>query len=68
MLLAEAVIYACENVNHQLVGDELSVVDKSLGSLAEFCSVLDFSAEHVTSRDMVEAILLDHKVALCALT
>ena len=67
VLLAEAVVYACEDINHKLIGDKLAVVNKSLGCLAKLCSVLDFVAEHVTSRDMVEAILLDHKVALGAL-
>ena len=67
MLLAEAVIHTCKDVDHQLVGDELSVVNEALGCLAKFCSVLDLVAENVACRDVVETILLNHQVALSAL-
>ena len=67
MLFAEAVIHTCEDVYHQLVWDELSVVDKAFSSLAKFCFVLDFVAKNVACRDVVETILLNHQVALSAL-
>lgn len=67
VLLAEIVVDAGKNVNHEFVGDELAVVDVALGCLAELGAVLDFAAQHVAGGDMVEAILLDHEVALCAL-
>ena len=47
VLLAEAIIHTCEDVDHQLVGDELSVVNEALGSLAKFCSVLNLTTENV---------------------
>ena len=66
MLLAETVVNTGEDINHQFIGDELSVVDIAFGCLAQFCSVLDLAAEHVARRDVVETILLNHLVALRA--
>ena len=67
MLLAEAVVNTCKNVYHQRVRYELSVVNVSLGCLAQLRAVLYLIAQHVTGRNMVESILLDHQVTLCAL-
>ena len=48
MLLAEAVVNTGEDVHHEVVGDELTIVYKALGGLAKFCTILDFVAENVT--------------------
>ena len=68
MLLAERVVYAGENVYHQLVRNELTLVDVSLGSLAKFSFVFDLISEHVTSRDVSQSVLPDKEIALCALS
>ena len=35
------------HVDHQFVGDELTLVDIRLGCLAKFCSVFDFATKHI---------------------
>ena len=67
VFLAEGVVNAGEDVHHQVVGDELPLVDISLGGLAEVSAVLDFAAQHVARGDMPQAVLLDHEIALGAL-
>ena len=67
MLLAEAVVHACEDAYHKLIGYELAVVDVSLGGLAQLGAVLYLGTQHVARGDMVEPVLLDHQIALCAL-
>ena len=64
MLLAERVVYAGKNINHQLVRDQLTLVDKLLGSLTQFGIVLNLITEHVACGDMSQSVLLDHLVAL----
>ena len=68
VLLAKAVVYAGKNVNHEFVRNKLTIVNKTLGSLAKLCAILDFATKNVACRDMVETILLNHKVALCTFT
>ena len=68
VFLAKAVVYAGKNVNHEFVRDKLTIVNKTLGSLAKLCAILDFATKNVACRDMVETILLNHKVALCTFT
>ena len=46
---AMRVVNACQDANHQFVGDELAVVYKPLGGLAQFGTFLDFCTEHVAS-------------------
>ena len=67
VLFAEAVVDAGQNVDHQVVGDQLTVVDIFFCCLAQLSAVLDLVAQHVAGRDMFETILSDHLVALCAL-
>ena len=62
----EAVIDIGQNAHHQLVGYQLTIVDISFGGLAQFRSILDFASQHVTCRDMAQAILLYHLVTLRA--
>ena len=59
VFLAETVIYAGQYVYHQLIGDELSLVDIAFGGLAKLCSVLDFVAQYIASGDVSESVLLD---------
>ncbi len=63
---AECIVGGCKDVDHERVGDELSLVDVALGSVAEFSAVLDFGTEHVASGDVLEAVFLYEQVALCA--
>ena len=66
MRLGQRIVGGCEDVNHQRIGDELTVVDVLLGGVAEFGAGLDFSAQHITGGDVVEAIFLNQEVALRA--
>lgn len=67
VLLAEAVVHAGQNVDHQCVGYELPLIYETLGRLAKFRTVLDLIAEHVSCGDVAQRILGDHLVTLCAL-
>ena len=66
VLLAETVVDAGKDVNHQLIGNELSLVDISLGRLAKFRPVLNLTAQHIPRGDMPETILSNHLIALRA--
>src|SRR5574344_382835 len=68
MLFTKAIIYACENVDHQLVWNQLTIVDITLSSLTKFCTVLDFITEYIPCRNVTETIFLDHLVALSTFT
>ena len=68
VILTEAIVYTCEDVDHQLVWNQLTIVDITLSCLTKFCTVLDFVTKYVTCRNVTETILLDHLVALCAFT
>ena len=48
VVLTEAIIYASEDVDHQLVWNLLTIVDITLGSLTKLCTVLDFVTKNVT--------------------
>ena len=48
VILTEAVVYTCENVNHQLVWNQLTIVDITLSSLTKLSTVLDFVTKYVT--------------------
>ena len=68
VILTETIIYASEDINHQFIRNQLTIVDVPLSSLTEFCTVFDFITQYVTCRNVTETIFLDHLVALCALT
>ena len=63
----EAVEHAGQDVYHQRVGDELSLVYVAFGGLAQFGAVLYLGTQHVSRRDVVDAILLYYSLALCSL-
>ncbi len=64
---SERIIDRSENAYHQIVGNQLTIVDIPSSSLAEFGSLLDFTTKHVTRRNMVQTVLLNHLITLCAL-
>ena len=66
VLLAEAVVDAGEDAYHELVGDELPLVDIAFGGLTKFCSVLYLGTQHVAGGDVPETIFLNQLVALGA--
>ena len=66
MLLAEAVVNTCEDINHQGVRNKLTLVYITLGSLAKFCSVLNLCTQHVASGDVLKSVLFNQFVALGA--
>lgn len=65
--ILEAVQRGSQNVDNQVVGEELALVDVTLGCLAQLGSVLYFGTQHVTCGDVVDAILCYNSLALCAL-
>ena len=48
MLTSERIIHRGKNADHQIVGNQLSVVDIALGGLTEFRTVFDFRTKHIT--------------------
>ena len=68
MFLAKAIVYACKNIYHQLIRNELTIVNVSFCSLTKFRTILNFITKYITGRDMTEAILLNHLVALSTFT
>ena len=48
MLLAKAIVYACKNIYHQLIRNELTIVNVSFCSLTKFCTILNFITKYVT--------------------
>lgn len=64
MLLAEAVVNAGKNINHQLIRNELTIIYVSLGCFTQSRTVLDFVTEDIPRRDVTETILPDHLVTL----
>ena len=67
VLASEGIIDGSQDVNHQLIGDELALVDEALGCLTKFRAVLDLVAEHIARGDMTETVFLNHHVALRSL-
>ena len=55
-----------EDVDHQLVGDELTLVDICFGHLADLGLAGDMVAEHLAGRYMVEFVFPDKVFALGA--
>ena len=68
MLTSKSIIDRGENTHHQVVGDQLSIIDKTLGRLAKFRALLNLTAKHIASGDMLQAVLLYQFVALRSLT
>ena len=67
VLTSERVVYRCQDAYHQVVGNQLTVVDIALSRLAKFCTLLDFCTKYITCRDMLQSIFFNQFVALCAL-
>ncbi len=68
MLLAKAIVDGGQDRDHQVVGYQLSVVNKLLGGLAQFRAFLNLGTQHVAGRNVVQSILLNELVALGALS
>ena len=68
VLTTETVVNAGQNADHQVVGDQLTVINILLGCLTQFGTLTDLITEHIARRDMVKTILLNQLVALRALT
>ena len=68
MILAETIIYTCKNVNHQLIRNQLTIINVSLSSLSKLRTILNLITENITCRDMTKAILFNHLVALSTFT
>src|SRR5574344_1318932 len=67
VFLSETVINGCKYVHHQVVRNQLTVVNISFCCLALFCSVLNFIAKYVACRDVFKTILLNHFLTLRSL-
>ena len=67
LVIAERVVDSGQDAHHQIVGDQLSLVDVAGGSLAQLRALLYLSPQHIAGGDVVQTILLNHLVALCAL-
>ena len=57
VFFAEAIINTGKDINHQLVRNQLAVINISLGSLAKFCPFPDLITKHITRRNVLETIL-----------
>ena len=67
MVLAEAVVDRRQDAHHQVVGNQLALINVALGCLAQLGAVLDLVAQHVARGDVLEAVLLNQFVTLGAL-
>ena len=67
VLSTERVIDRCKDRHHQIVGDQLTIVDITLGGLTQFGTVLNLITEHITRGDVVQTVLLYQFVALRSL-
>ena len=67
-MVAEGIIDLGEDAHHEVVGYQLSVVDIRGCGLSQFAAFLYLTPKHVTRRDMVQSVLLNHLVALRALS
>ena len=64
----KTVIDAGEDIDHQFVGNQLTLVDIALGRLTKFRSVFDLATQHITRGDVAQTVLLNQFVTLRALT
>ena len=62
------VVGGSEDVDHQRVGNELSVVDVSFGNFAKFSAGLDFATEDVAGGDVSQSVLADEFCTVGTLT
>ena len=67
-LFGEGIVGGGEDVDHQRIGDELTVVDIAFGRATQFGVGFDFGAEYVAGGDVVETIFFDQNITLCAFT
>ena len=67
-LFGEGIVGGGEDVDHQRIGDELTVVDIAFGRATQFSVGFDFGAEYVAGGDVVETIFFDQNITLCAFT
>ena len=65
-LFGEGIVGGGEDVDHQRIGDELTVVDVAFGRATQFGVGFDFGAEYVAGGDVVETIFFDQNITLCA--
>ena len=68
LVIAEAIIDTSEDAHHEVIGYQLSVVDIRGSGLTQLCPLLDLTAKHITRRDMIQSVLLNHLVALRTLS
>lgn len=66
--ILEAIEYASQDIYHQSVWNQLTVVDISFGSFTQFCTILDFCTQNVTCRDVVQTIFLYDTSTLSSFT
>ena len=64
---AALIVRSSQNVYHQRIGNQLSVVNVAFGNLAQLASGLDFATQHIARGDMSEAIFADEFCAIRAL-
>ena len=62
------IIHTSQYRNHQVVRNQVALVDKALGGLTQFCTLLDFITQHIARRDVSQAIVFYHQIALRSLT
>ena len=68
MTASEGIVDVSQYTDHQLVRNQLTVIDKPLSCLAQLGTLLDLIAQHIARRDMSQAVVLYQQVALCSLT
>ncbi len=66
-LLFVVINHFCKNVDHELIGDELPLIDESFGCLAKLGTALDVVAQHVASRNVKQLVVFNQFLALGAL-
>lgn len=64
--LGEGIVGGGEDVDHEFIGDELTVVDVAFGGATQFGVGLDFGAQHVAGGDVVETVFFNQNIALGA--
>ena len=64
-LFGEGIVGGGEDVDHQRIGDELTVVDIAFGRATQFGVGFDFGAEYVAGGDVVENHIFRPKISLC---
>ena len=65
-LFGEGIVGGGEDVDHEFIGDELTVVDVAFGGATQFGVGLDFGAQHVAGGDVVETVFFNQNITLGA--